>query len=81
MTNHRKSDLAFMQKKNDAIGVAIKIKSNNDKVFINLVGYTPSLLYRFLFLGIIPYLIIMPKCKNYEKEVFKILSKFKLKTI
>ena len=82
ISNGKSSQIGFSlyAKKNDAIGVGIKVKAKNDRVFISLVGYTPSVLYRFLFLGIIPYLIIMPKIKDYEKEVFKILNNFDLKT-
>ena len=56
-------------KKNDAVGVAIKVNSKGSNLNLTFTGYSPSFFYRFLLAGLLPYLILMPKWKNYERKL------------
>lgn len=69
---------SFYAKKNDAVGVAIKISSHRNHLSLKFAGYSPSILYRILLVGIVPYLILIPKWKNYEKETFEVFKNFQL---
>ena len=61
-------------KKNNWVGVAIKLKQQQKSTSIRISGYAPSFLVRFLFLGIIPILIVLPKWRKLESEVKEYLS-------
>jgi len=56
-------------KKNDWVGVSIRLKQKQNSTLIKISGYAPSILVRLLMYGIIPILILLPMWKKLEKEV------------
>ena len=61
-------------KKNDWVGVGLRIKQKQKSTSIIISGYAPSIFVRILFLGIIPILILLPKWREMENEVKKHLT-------
>lgn len=56
-------------KKNNWVGVTIKLKQNADSTFLRINGYAPSLAVRLLYIGIVTMLILLPKWNRLIKEV------------
>jgi hypothetical protein len=56
-------------KKNNWVGVAIKLKQKPDSTFLRINGFVPNVALRVLVNGLIPLLFLWPKWKRLIAEV------------
>ncbi len=56
-------------RKNNWVGVAIKLKQKQDSTFLRVNGYVPSTTLRILVNGVIPILFLWPKWNRLIAEV------------
>lgn len=56
-------------KKNNWVGCTLKLKQKADSTTVIANGYTPSILYRILFYGLLTIIILSPKWRALIAEI------------